>query len=222
MSARPPQTQSTGTGCGRELGSSFFWLSRGASSTSGRSGCCERKPSREGGSRGRARGAAGGVVERSGCADAGSEVRPRSRRRPREQGSGERARQPERAELQPLRQAVRGALSIRRRRASEPPELPRAGLGLDPRRPERLHDVPRLRAEPGGLARAGAPHLEGVRGGAPATRLDGRVLRALREEARAVPLLPGRRLEAFAAPPDRAAPAALAGSRLREAARVLA
>ena len=123
------------------------------------------------------------------------------------------ARQPRRARLQRLRAQGRGPGRLSRRDPSEPAELPRARLRLDARDHERLHELHRRRAQPRRHARGAAPDLEDLRRRAAAAGLDRAVARPLREEARAVSLLPPRARRARAPAADRAADAALARPR---------
>ena len=149
-----------------------------------------------------------GLLDRPVGGAPGACVRPRRRDRAGEQGARQSSRQPRRAGLQRVRPERRGAHWVPGCYAPERAELPRAGLRLDARHLERLHELHGRRPQPRRHARGEETDLEGIRRGPAADWVDGAVARPLCEEARAVPLLPACPRTAGAPTPDRAAGAA--------------
>ena len=118
-----------------------------------------------------------GLLDRPVGGAPGACVRPRRRDRAGEQGARQSSRQPRRAGLQRVRPERRGAHWVPGCYAPERAELPRAGLRLDARHLERLHELHGRRPQPRRHARGEETDLEGIRRG-PAARLGGRGRRA--------------------------------------------
>ena len=108
----------------------------------------------------------------------------------REQGAGRDRRQPCGADVHRALEAVRDPVRVRGGHPSEPAELPRARLGVDPGDPLGLHVLRGRRNEPGGHAREGWADVEDLRRGTARARLPGSLCRPLREASRPVSLLP--------------------------------